>query len=222
MKAPVITLILMLLLPVPAMAGVYKWVDAKGEIYYADVVPPSVSEQGHSELNDQGMTIKDVAAAPSPEQVQARQRQETLAKLRTALENHQQEQDKHLLSNYADLQELEAVFNSKLQVLAKNTRSIEERRNALLARLADVNRQLDTVTDVAQRPALESFRRGAEKTLASYEYALQENQTEQELLRQQYEKDRTRLARLLNQSPEFQPPGPSTIPVTLRAELDRQ
>lgn len=215
-------LVSLLLLSCGAQAGLYRWVDAAGNVHYSDVVPVTVEKQGHSELNEQGMTVRTFPAAPTAEEIAARERRETLAKLRDALENKQQEQDDHLLANYADLAELEAVFNSKLDVLDKNTRSIAERRKSLEAKLEAVRAQAGKVEDAGQRDKLAGYIQDAEQTLANYDYALQENQTEQDRLRQRYEKDRERLGKLLSESPSSPRPDPSTAPATLRVALDHQ
>ena len=106
--------------------------------------------------------------------------------------------------------------------MAKNTQSITERRDSLASKLAAVQAQTHNVEDTAQREKLNGYVLDAEKTLATYDYALQENQTEQDSLRQRYEKDRERLSKLLNASPSSQPPDPSKAPAILRAALDHQ
>ncbi len=217
-----VTLIVLLLLANAAQAGLYRWVDDAGEVHYSDVVPATVEKNGHSELNAQGMTLKTVPAAPTEAEIAASKRRETLAQLRHALDNRQQEQDNHLLANYTDIAELEAVFQSKLTVLAKNTQSIAERRDSLASKLAAVKAQASHIESTAQREKLNGYVLEAEQTLTTYDYALQDNQTEQDSLRQRYEKDRERLSKLLNASPSSQPPDPSTAPVILRAALDRQ
>ena len=205
-----------------AHAGLYRWVDDGGSVHYSDVVPATVEKYGHSELNKQGMTVDTIPGAPSPEDIAATKRRETLAQLRDALDNKQQEQDDHLLANYADTVELEAVFNSKLEVLANNTRSIAERRQSLEIKLETVKAQLGKVEDATQREKLNRYVLEANNTLTAYDYALQENQTEQDRLRQGYEKDHERLSKLLNESPSSPHPNPSTAPAILRAALDRQ
>lgn len=226
MISPILTLsrtglLLLLLLASVAEAGLYRWVDEAGNVHYSDVVPVNAVKQEHSELNEQGMTLKTFPAAPTEEEIAARQRRETLAKLRNALENQQQEQDEHLLANYADVAELDAVFNSKVAVLDKNTRSIEERRTSLANRLEAVKAQAGSV-EPQDREKLAGYLQEAEKTLASYDYALQENQTERDSLHQRYQQDRERLAKLLSASPSSPRPDPSTTPATLRVALDRQ
>lgn len=213
---------LLLLMSGTVQAGLYRWVDDAGGVHYSDVVPATVEKHGHSELNRQGFTLKTVPGVPTPEDLAAVKRSETLAQLRDALDNKQQEQDDHLLANYADTLELEAVFNSKLAVLDKNTRSIVERRQSLETKLATVKTQLGKVEDAAQREKLNHYISEAESTLAAYEDALEENQTEQDRLRQRYQKDHERLSQLLNVSPSSQHLDPSTAPAVLRAALDRQ
>lgn len=217
-----IALVFHLIIVSSADAGLYRWVDAEGNVHYSDVIPAETNSREHSELNEQGMTVKTFPAAPTPEETAARQRQETLAKLRNALENKQQEQDKYLLANYEDVAELDAVFNSKLEVLDKNTRSIQERRSSLASRLEAVRMQARKLESAAERKKLTGYMQEAEQTLASYDYALQENQTEQDRLRQRYEKDRQRLKKLLSASPLSPRPDPSKAPAILHVALDRQ
>ncbi|UOG90592.1 MAG: DUF4124 domain-containing protein [Candidatus Thiothrix sulfatifontis] len=219
---PHFALFALLLFANSVQAGLYRWVDAAGMVHYSDVVPPSVEKQGHAQLNKQGMTVEIVPGAPSEAELTAGKRRETLAKLRDALDNKQQEQDNHLLANYADVAELEAVFHSKLAVLDKNTQSIAERRESLETKLAAVREQASKVAEPEQREKLNGYIQDAEKTLAAYDHALQENQTEQDRLRQRYEKDRERLSKLLKASPSSPRPDPSTAPATLRAALDHQ
>ncbi len=219
---PHFVLFALLLFANGVQAGLYRWVDAAGLVHYSDVVPPSVEKQGHDQLNKQGMTVQTFPAAPTEEEIAAGKRRETLAKLRDALDNKQQEQDDHLLANYADVAELEAVFHSKLSVLDKNTQSIAERRESLEAKLAVVREQTRKVAEPEQREKLKGYIHDAENTLAAYNHALQENQTEQDRLRQRYEKDRERLSKLLKASPSSPRPDPSTAPATLRAALDHQ
>ncbi|MEN9500868.1 MAG: hypothetical protein RI964_153 [Pseudomonadota bacterium] len=213
---------LWLLSSATVQAGFYRWVDAQGEVHYADVVPPVVSQQGHSELNERGMTIKTINAAPSAEQIAEQKHRETLAKLRDALANQQQQQDDYLLKNYADVQELEAVYRSKVALLEKSSQSLNERRTALVSRMQSIREQLPKVEDASQRKTLEGYLRNSEKTITNYDYALQENQTEQDRLQQGFAQDHDRLSRLLSASPLSPHPDPSVVPATPRVALAHQ
>lgn len=203
-------------------AGFYRWVDAQGEVHYSDVVPPNVAQQGHSELNARGMTIHTTNGAPSAEQLAEQKRKETVAKLRDALSNQQQQADEYLLANYTDVGELEAVYHSKVELLEKSSRSLGERRAALVKRMENIQAELPNVEDASQRKKLEGYLDDSEKTLTNYDYALQENQTEQARLRQGFEQDRARLSILLSASPSSPHPDLSTTPTTPRVALVHQ
>lgn len=218
-------IVLLIVLPywcIPLDAGLYRWVDSNGKVHYTDVIPPNAAPQGHSELDKQGMTRKVVPAAPTPEALDAQQRSETLARLRAEKENEQQRRDNYLLANYASLAELEAVFKSKLSMLENSTRSMQERRNSLNKRLEMVKKQVEGLQKTPQRKTLESYISDAETTLRQYDHALQENQTEQDKLHQDYQKDKARLSELLKESPSSPHPDPSKVPTTPHEERDRQ
>lgn len=203
-------------------AGLYRWVDQQGNVHYSDVIPPAMVKQGHAELNKQGMTTKRVAAAPTAKELAEKKRQETMNKLRQTFKTHQKEQDKYLLANYSSVDELEAVYKSKLRVLDKNTRSMQERRDAVKSRLAKVKEQLNGLHDIFQRQKMERYVHEAEQALLNYMHALQENQTEYDRLTFRFEQDRQRLLQLLNEKPKSQHPDSSLIPVKLHEERDHQ
>lgn len=223
MKQPVTFLLLLLSIPVCVQAGgLYRWVDSKGEVQYSDVVPPTVAQQGHTELDDQGMTVKTVPAAPTPEQLAALKRQETLAKLRDAEEHEKQRQDAYLLANYANVAELDAVYKSKQDLLDENTRSIKERSKSLKDRLDTVRKQLDKAKDAKLHKQLEDYVHDAETSLTAYEHAIEENETEKESLRQRHDQEKKRLTELLSASPSSQPPDPSAAPAAPHEEPAHQ
>lgn len=214
--------LLLLLMLNQAEAGLYRWVDENGEVHYSDVVPAQVSREGHSQLNNQGMVVKTWPPPPTEEELAAKKRRETLAKLREAMTSQQKEQDDYLLANYTDMSQLEAVFSTKLAMLERNSENMQERRSNLEQRLDALKTQSERLDDADERKELESYIREAEKTLTTYDYALQENQTELDRLRQSYEQDRTRLSELLSESPSSQHPDPSATPAAPRAQLARQ
>lgn len=217
-----LSLFVLLLLCGQAQAGLYRWVDESGEVHYSDVVPPSASREGHSQLNDQGRVIKTWPPAPTDEEIAAKKRRETLMKLREAVSSRQKEQDDYLLANYTDMSQLEAVFSTKRKMLEQNSQNMQERRSKLSARLEALKVQTARLEDVAKRKELESYISDADKTLVAYDYALQENQTELDRLHQRYEKDKERLSILLSESPSSRHPDPSVTPAKQREQLARQ
>lgn len=59
-----------LLLPC-AYAGLNKWVDEKGQIHYGDRVPPKYLSKEHSQLNEQGITLRTSEALKSDKEITA-------------------------------------------------------------------------------------------------------------------------------------------------------
>lgn len=223
LKQPVIPLLCLLLVPVSVQAGgLYRWVNSQGEVQYSDIVPPAVAQQGHSELNDQGMTVKTVPAPPTPEELAARKRQETLAKLRDQQVREKQIQDAYLLANYTSLDELDAVYKSKQALLADNTLSIKERSSSLKERMDTVRKQLDKAGEEKLRKQLEDYIKDGEVSLTAYQHAVEENETEKESLRQRYEQEKKRLAELLSASPSSPLPDLSKAPAKQHEEPARQ
>lgn len=222
-RSAVSSLLLLMVAPVCLQAGsLYRWQDTKGEVQYSDVVPPSAAQQGHSELNDQGMTVSVVPAPPTPEELAARKRQETLAKLREEQEHEKQREDAYLLANYANTDELEAVYKSKQSLLDDNTRSIKERSASLKERMDAVKKQLDKAEDAKLRKQLEDYLRDGDTSLTTYQHAVEENETEKEALRQRYDAEKKRLTELLSASPSSQPPDPSKAPAEPHEEPAHQ
>lgn len=196
----------------------YRWLNSQGEVQYSDVVPPSVARQGHSELNDQGMIVKVIPAAPTAEQLAELKRQKTLEKLRSDQQHEKERQDAYLLANYASLDELEAVYKSKQDLLNQNTLSIQERSESLKQRMDKISKQLSNVGEGKLHRQLEDYLQSGETSLTSYQHAIEENGTEKESLRQRYEREKKRLTELLSASPLSPPPDPSTVPAEQREE----
>jgi hypothetical protein len=86
----------------------YKWRDAEGNLHYSDSLPSNAGVLGYDVVNSQGILVKRVAPAMSPEQRQAAKEQ---AKLETQRQN-----------------ELEQQRREDQQLLAANPRADKERQ----------------------------------------------------------------------------------------------
>ena len=88
--------------------------------------------------------------------------------------------------------------------------------------MQSIREQLPKVEDASQRKTLEGYLHDSEKTITNYDYALQENQTEQDRLQQGFAQDHERLSHLLSASPSSPRPDPSVVPATPRVALAHQ
>jgi hypothetical protein len=110
-----------------AMSGVraatYKWTDDKGVVHYTDKIPPEVVNKGSVELNKQGVTVKRVDPALTPEQRRARaaedERERQLARERELVDRR----DRALLSTYTTESEIDLARNRALGTIEAQVQS---------------------------------------------------------------------------------------------------
>jgi hypothetical protein len=75
LNASIATLAICCLLAAASAAGadgkgkkLYRWTDENGDVHYTDQLPPSAAKAQREQLNDQGITIKRVERAMTPEE----------------------------------------------------------------------------------------------------------------------------------------------------------
>jgi hypothetical protein len=149
---------LALLLGAPVEAAkLYKWVDADGNVHYSDKVPPDQAKQARTELNEQGVTVKQVERALTPEEVAARKAEEKAAAEAAEAIAQQRAKDKVLLDSYANEDDLTRSHQQRVDLLVQtiDARKVEiglrEKNLAdLVARAADTERSGRAVPEVLQ------------------------------------------------------------------------
>jgi len=78
----------------------YRWVDAEGAVHYSDTLPPSAVDQGHTQLNPEGLRVERVPPPPTLEERAAAQAlAERQAEEARALERAR-ERDRELLASF--------------------------------------------------------------------------------------------------------------------------
>ena len=144
-----------------AQAAMYKWVDDKGVVHYTDTVPPDAVNKGSVQISPQGVPMKKVDPAITPEQRKAReaeqerqrdaakQQAETARRDRALLDSYTTENDIDLAKSRAvkTLQTAVQSAQSYSTQLTKRKAALLERKAALGAKPvpADLERELATV-----------------------------------------------------------------------------
>ena len=64
-------------IPLPASARIKCWTNSEGVRECGNVVPPEYAQKGHREMSNQGIMIKEVARAKTPEEL-SREREEQI------------------------------------------------------------------------------------------------------------------------------------------------
>jgi len=84
----------------------YRWVDEHGVTHYGDAVPPEYAAQGRSELNAQGVEMKQYPRQLSPDEASAAQKN-------AAEEAKQRQHDAFLLNTYTRVADIEQLRDER-------------------------------------------------------------------------------------------------------------
>ncbi|MGC4028980.1 MAG: DUF4124 domain-containing protein [Steroidobacteraceae bacterium] len=113
----------------------YKWVDDKGVTHYGDVVPPEYARQSRSELNSQGVTVREFPAQMS--EAEAAEAQKSAAE-----QARRRQHDQFLLTTYTratDIEQLRderlALIDGQMRLAQGSIESVDGRLQALEGRM---------------------------------------------------------------------------------------
>lgn len=110
----IILTVLIIFLSQPAMAKLYKWVDADGNTHYTDKLPPSQTKKPRTELNEQGIEVKKVGRAKSAEEIAQEQELERLRIEREKIIEKQKAEDRVLLRTFRSEDDIVMAQDGKL------------------------------------------------------------------------------------------------------------
>jgi hypothetical protein len=88
----------------------YKWVDEHGVTHYGDTVPPEYSKQGRSELNAQGVELRQLPRQLSAEEADVAQK-------KAAAEARRRQHDSFLLTTYTRVQDIEQLRDERIALI---------------------------------------------------------------------------------------------------------
>ena len=105
----------------PALAGkLYKWVDEKGNIHYSDKVPPDAARLARKEINDRGVTVKQVARAKTAEELAAEAEQAVRDAEARKIAEAQAQADRALMLSYTTEDDLFRTRDQEIGVIEAN------------------------------------------------------------------------------------------------------
>lgn len=151
-----------------AAGKLYKWVDDKGEVHYGDKIPPEYAQQGHTELNKQGVTVKTTEGVKTEAQLAEEQRKQQAAADEKRRADEQAARDKVLLNTYASETDITQTRDRKLAALdgeiVMNTGYSEK----LKKHLEDLRKEAG-VFERQGKPVLEKLQKDIRETRAQDE-----------------------------------------------------
>lgn len=140
--------LLLTLTPEPAGADTYRWIGDDGKVHYSDYLPPHDINKAYWVINSQGVVVKKVEPAKTPEQIAEEQR---LAQLRAEQQRRAAEQaeyDRILLDTFTSVADLEETRDRRLATLEGLINVAQRKINNLQQQLA---RQLERAANTERR-----------------------------------------------------------------------
>jgi len=81
--------------------NLFKWTDENGKVHYGDHVPPEYARQERKVLNEQGVEMKTLEAAKTPEQIAEEERLAAERKEQERIAADQASHDRMLLATFS-------------------------------------------------------------------------------------------------------------------------
>ena len=193
MKILYLTIALLLLTSLTAHAALFRWVDENGKVHYGDVVPPTVAQNGHTKLHQNGMVAETVESA------EARKRKIKLEQIkleRQALEKEEQSKkdlqemrDTQLLAMFGSKEELIKIYESKIEMTIGSIEILKARHKKLSDRLSGVEARYERMVNPNSKNLLGIKIDEILDDLHVYQQAITENLVEKSKIETQYKSD---------------------------------
>jgi hypothetical protein len=124
----------------------YRWVDKNGVTHYGDYVPPEYAGQGRSELNSQGVPVREI-----PRQLTA---EEGTAAQKAAAETARRRQhDSFLLQTYTKVSDIEQLRDERLALIDGQTEIARGSLAANVERLKKLEERASSYAPYSKLPA---------------------------------------------------------------------
>ena len=184
-------------------APVFRWVDDDGILHYGDRVPPEFAAIEHDILNDQGIEIAHVEGEKTAEEkAEAARRAELLAE-QLKVRDANLLRDKVLLSTYLSVDEIEALRDRRMELVAGQIHVTQLYLDNLRAKLIKLEKEAKRFspysTNSKARPIDEKLSRELSDTLDSimlYEQNMARSRGEQTQLMAKFSADIDRFRHL--------------------------
>lgn len=147
LRGSTLPLLLAALLTAPAQAGLYKWVDAEGNVHYGDRPPPN-AKTGHTRYNAQGVAVESQAPALTAEQREAAERTKREAREAAERESQRRHRDRVLLETFTTERDLLLARDDRIGALdaaialsSKHQGNWQTKLDRVEAHIADIESQ---------------------------------------------------------------------------------
>lgn len=181
-------------------AKLYRWVDDQGRVHYSDRVPAEESKKARSQLNDQGLEVRKVEAAKTPEEIAREKELERMRAEQQRLIEEQRAKDRVLLRTFRTEDDILMARNGKLtaidviiQVARSNIRRLKLKLADMQANAADLERRGEAIS----RRYLDEIESTRQQLKEGYASIIREEQ-QKEVIREKFGRDQERFRKLKN------------------------
>jgi len=201
---PLITAVLLVTLPIVSYAGIYSWVDKRGQKHYGDQIPPKQIKKSHRLLDQQGRTLKTVSAQKTREQALEARR---LAAINAETEMARQRkltQDRTLLSTFSNVEQIDKLMNDRASQIDSLIIRAQSKMEKIEAQLTKAQRMLKLQAS-RDRSASKQLKLNVieyKKQVARYERQIERNLQKREDVLRSFQQDRLRFVELKTQIAE--------------------
>ena len=132
----------------------YKWRDAEGNLHYSDALPADANVYGYEMVNGQGIVVKRVPPAMTPEQRAEAKSQASAERSAKDEADRQAREDQQLLAANPTEQDLKNSQQQQIEMIDLNIKSLQTGLQSLERNLTDLlGRAADLERDGAPLPA---------------------------------------------------------------------
>lgn len=182
-----------------AQAGrLYKWVDENGKVHYGDKVPPQYAKQERKVLNEQGVEVKTLEAAKTPEQLAEEARLAEHRREQERIAAEKASHDRMLLATFTTEDDMVMTRDGKIAAIDGVLRVTRGRIESIEQTLAQLTRDAAQL-ERAGKPIPENLHEqilGARAQIQRYLDYIANKRREQEAIREQFEADIRRFREL--------------------------
>ena len=122
-------------------AGMYKWTDDKGIVHYSDQMPQDAVNKGATVFDKQGRPLKKIDAAPTQEEMRAKEAEEERMKSSNRLTQERARKDQALLQSYTSEQEIDFARTRAISTVDSQLKSAESYSADLRRRQTEIEKQ---------------------------------------------------------------------------------
>ncbi len=175
-----------------AAAGMYKWTDDKGVVHYSDQMPPEAVNKGTVVFDKQGRPIKKIEAAPTAEELKAKEAEDEHQKAIARVRDEQTRKDMALLQSYTSGDEIDFARNRAISAVSNQIKSAEAYTAEMTRRQQELEKKKAALGDKPVPAALESELKGLNDEIGRQGRLLAQKKDELATINARYDVDKRR------------------------------